>query len=224
MRNLEKIGRSGGEPTAGTIACRIRDRITDGTFQPGMRLGEARLARDFDVSRGPVREALQRLVQEGLLRNERNRGVFVAFLDEEDILDIYRARAAIERVAALSLARRGDKETFEELEGLVGWMSTAAGENDWASCSDLDLRFHEALVRSSGSKRLQRMFGTLLGETRMCLAALESAYPIREDLVEEHRSLLAAMRRGDEREVAGLVRAHLQDAVDDLTGGRADLI
>ncbi len=221
LERLEPIER---ETTAGVIAARIRARIMDGTLSPGTRLGEARLADRLNVSRGPVREALQRLVQEGLLRNERNRGVFVTSLDETDIVDVYRARNAIERVAALSLARRIEPETLAALETLLDLMTEAAAENDWASCANLDLQFHEALVRSSKSKRLQRMFSTLIAETRMCLAALESAYPIREDLVEEHRNLLDAIRRGDEQRVLDLIDAHLEDAVSDLTGERTPLI
>ena len=221
LDRLEPIER---DTTPGVIACRIRDRIMDGTFSGGTQLGEARLAARLNVSRGPVREALQRLVQEGLLRNERNRGVFVVSLDEQDIIDVYRARMAIERVAALSLVRCGDGDVFAELEALVGRMSEAAGEDDWDSCADLDMQFHETLVRSSNSKRLQRMFSTLLAETRMCLAALEPAYASCKDLVAEHRTLLEAMRRGDEREVPGLVERHLEDAVGDLTGTRTSLI
>lgn len=221
LDRLEPIER---ETTPGVISCRIRDRIMDGTFAGGTQLTEARLADRLNVSRGPIREALQRLVQEGLLRNERNRGVFVVSLEKQDIVDIYRARTAIERMSALSLVRRGNEKVFDELEALVGRMSEAAGEDDWASCADLDLQFHETLVRSSGSKRLQRMFNTLIAETRMCLSALETAYASCKDLVAEHRTLLEAMRRGDEQEVPELVECHLEDAVEDLTGTRTPLI
>lgn len=221
LDRLEPIER---ETTPGVISGRIRARILDGTFAGGTQLGEARLAARLNVSRGPVREALQRLVQEGLLRNERNRGVFVVSLDEQDIIDVYRARMAIERAAALSLVRSGDQEVLDALEALVERMSEAAGEDDWDSCADLDLQFHETLVRSSNSKRLQRMFSTLIAETRMCLAALEPAYASCKDLVAEHRTLLEAMRRGDEREVPGLVERHLEDAVGDPTGTRSSPI
>jgi DNA-binding GntR family transcriptional regulator len=215
---LEGLQPVNQETTAGIIAAQVRERITDGTFPLGSQLREAQLAARLKVSRGPVREALQRLVQEGLLRSERNHGVFVISLGEDDIADIYLARGAIEQTATLTLMRRKDTEAFNRLQYLVDRMSVIAEEGRWKELADLDLQFHESLIDASNSKRLQRMFSTLLAETRMCLAALESAYPVREMLVDEHRKLLDAMRTGSEQEVLELVHSHLEDAVNDLTG------
>ena len=214
LEELEPINR---ETTAQIIAAQIRARITDGTFPLGSQVREAQLAVRLKVSRGPVREALQRLVQEGLLRSERNHGVFVISLGEDDIADIYLARGAIEGTAILTLMRQRDTQAFDRLQYLVDRMSVIAEEGRWKELADLDLRFHESLVDASNSERLRRMYGTLLAETRMCLAALESAYPIRKRLVDEHKKLLAAMRSGSEQEALQLVRSHLEDAVDDLT-------
>lgn len=218
VRGLERLEPVNRDTTAGVIAAQIRARIMDGTFPPGSQLGEAQLASRLDVSRGPVREALQRLIQEGLLVSKRNRGVCVISLDGEDIADIYLARGAIEREAAKITIRRQDTEAFDGLEELVDRMAAAAKRRQWLELADFDLRFHETLVHYSHSKRLQRMFGTLLVEARMCLSALESAYPVHERLVREHRGILGAMRRGEEQEALDLIDAHLRDAVKDLTG------
>ncbi|MGH3907255.1 MAG: GntR family transcriptional regulator, partial [Pseudonocardiaceae bacterium] len=86
--------------TAAIIADRLRDAITRGAFPPGAQLGEVELAGWLGVSRGPLREAMQRLVQEGLLRGERHRGLFVVELGIEDVRDIYAARLAVEQAAA----------------------------------------------------------------------------------------------------------------------------
>lgn len=218
LRGVEKLEPVNRETTAGVIAAQIRARIMDGTFPPGSQLGEAQLAARLNVSRGPVREALQRLIQEGLLENRRNRGVFVVSLDEDDIRDVYLARGVIEREAAKILIRRGDGEAVDHLEGLVERMSAAAKKREWPEVADSDLSFHEALVGFARSKRLQRMFRTLLVEARICLSALEFAYPVHERLVREHRNILGAIRRGDEREALELIDAHFREAVKDLTG------
>jgi DNA-binding GntR family transcriptional regulator len=210
--NLEPLART---TTASVIADRIRGGIMDGTFPPGSQLGEAGLAQQLRVSRGPVREALQRLIQEGLLRSEPHRGVFVSTLDAADVADVYLARGAIERAAVEVLLRRGDAEAFARLAKLVERMASAARRDRWAAVADLDLRFHEALVAASGSKRLMRMFSTLVVETRMCLQALEPAYPARQDLVEEHRELLEAIR-GRRKGALRLVDRHLEAAVESL--------
>ncbi len=216
MRGLEKLEPVNRETTPGVIAAQIRARIMDGTFPPGSQLGEAQLASRLGVSRGPVREALQRLIQEGLLVGRRNRGVFVISLDEDDIADVYLARGVIEREAARILVRQADAEALDRLEETVDRMTEAARKGEWPALADFDLQFHEVLVGSSGSKRLQRMYGTLLVETRVCLSALESAYPVHERLAREHGNILAAMRRGDEQGTLDLLEAHLRDALEDL--------
>jgi DNA-binding GntR family transcriptional regulator len=74
---------------AGMVGERIRSNIVEGVLAPGAQLNEVELAASFGVSRGPVREALQRLIQEGLLRSEPHRGVFVPVMGLEDIDDVY---------------------------------------------------------------------------------------------------------------------------------------
>src|SRR5919199_250066 len=106
LQGVEKLEPVNKETTASIIAAQIRARIMDGTFSPGSQLGEAQLAARLHVSRGPVREALQRLIQEGLLENRRNRGVFVISLNDDDIADVYLVRGTIEREAARILMRR----------------------------------------------------------------------------------------------------------------------
>jgi DNA-binding GntR family transcriptional regulator len=212
---LEPVSR---EATASIIAGRIRKAITDGVFPPGMQLGEASLASRLGVSRGPVREALQRLIQEGLLRSEPHRGVTVAVFDEDDVADIFRARVGIERAAVEAFLERSEADREHEwshLETLVAEMAEVKESARWADLADVDLRFHEALVAASGSKRLVRMYATLLAETRLCLAALEDAYPVRDDLVAEHRRLLEALAAADPS-AADLVESHLRDAARSL--------
>ena len=88
---------------ASIVTERLRANIVDGSLKPGSQLSEVELATGFGVSRGPVREALQRLVQEGLLRSESHRGVFVPVLTDEDVLDVYVAREALESAAIRSI-------------------------------------------------------------------------------------------------------------------------
>lgn len=204
--------------TASIIAERIRDGIVDGSFPPGAQLGEANLAQQLRVSRGPVREALQRLIQEGLLHSEPHRGVFVPTLSDHDVDDIYLARGAVERAAARVLLERQQPEDFVELERLVEKMGDAARRDRWTAVADLDLRFHETLVAASGSRRLERMFATLIAETRMCLQALERAYPARQDLVEEHRELFEELRAGRDSAL-NMIDRHFEHAVAALRPG-----
>lgn len=212
--SLRKVAR---ESTASLIAAQLRDAIMDGTLGPGSQLGETELASQLGVSRGPLREAMQRLVQEGLLRSERNRGLFVITLTAEDVRDIYTARAAVER-AAVSLIVDGDHVAAAQRLAMVHRdMIKAANRGNRAALSDADLRFHETVVGLSGSPRLARMHATLIVETRICLTALETTPDPVAAAVNEHGELLEAIRRGDRRLLLRLIDAHMDDAVRRLT-------
>jgi DNA-binding GntR family transcriptional regulator len=213
LGELEPVAR---QSTAELIADQLRSAIMYGVFAPGAQLGEAELASRFEVSRGPLREAMQRLVQEGLLRGERHRGLFVIDLDAQDVQDIYLARLAIER-AACELIMQGNRgEAVAHLTEALTALVTAAESGDRNAMSDADQAFHLALVSCSGNSRLERMAQTLLVETRMCLAALQDHYPEPNDLVAEHRVLVDAIADGDEQQLLGLIEAHMRDSIERL--------
>jgi DNA-binding GntR family transcriptional regulator len=217
LPEIEPVSR---ESTAAVIARQLRDAIMTGTLPPGTQLGETDLAARFQVSRGPLREAMQHLVSEGLLRSERHRGLFVIDLEPGDVYDIYAARSAIERAAMLRAIRGGERDRIAQvLERTVAEMAAAASDDDPSALSTADLKFHEALINASGSKRLVRMARTLLIETRMCLTALQGTYQRVEERVDEHTKLIQALRDGDEETALALLDAHMEDAVQRLAPG-----
>lgn len=205
------------ESSASIIADRLRAGIMDGIFAPGQQMSEVQLAGQLGVSRGLLREAMQRLVQEGLLRSERYRGLFVVELDSEDVRDIYLTREGIERAAVHALIHRVDgSAALEPLSKIVRQMESAARRKRGASLAELDLQFHAAVVEASGSRRLKRVMQALLVETKMCLTRIEHRYPHTEDLVSEHREILDALIARDETLALRLVSAHMTDAVTRL--------
>lgn len=216
-------GRAGGlgplqiESTPSLVAARIRAGIFDGAFRPDVQLNEVELARELGVSRGPIREAFQRLIHEGLLRAERNRGVFVVALDSSSIRDVYFVRDVIEQAAALQLAARRDGEGLGNLEKVLRSMDLAA-DSDWPDLVAVDLEFHQSLVASTGSLRLARAFEPIYAETRLCLSYLEPHYERRRDVVAEHRAIFEAIRSGrDTGLIERLVHEHMTDSAEKLT-------
>ncbi|MGH3910938.1 MAG: GntR family transcriptional regulator [Pseudonocardiaceae bacterium] len=201
------------QSTAAIIADRLRDAITRCEFPPGAQLGEVELAGRLGVSRGPLREAMQRLVQEGLLRGERHRGLFVVELGIEDVRDIYAARLAVEQAAARMVLNGEQQAAVAALTVAQQSLVTAAADGDPLRLADADQDFHTTLVRSSGSPRLQRMAQTLLAETRMCLSALQATHPAPDRLVDEHQALLDAVVSGEENRLIALLGEHMADAV-----------
>lgn len=209
---LEPVHR---RPTATVIAESIRARIMDGSFPAGAQLTEMQLAEQLEVSRGPIREALARLTQEGLLVAEPHRGVFVLTLEDEDVSDIYLARGVIEREVARLIIRRGDRAALRRLEGVVRDMAAAARGGTWSDVAEADLRFHETLVASSGSPRLVRMYATLLVETRLSFTELGRSYPDPRRVVAAHRELLRTVRAGDEADVDARFNEHFERPTGD---------
>ncbi|MFC9893611.1 GntR family transcriptional regulator [Nocardia sp. NPDC127579] len=204
------------QSTAEMIADRLRDAIVRGALAPGAQLIETDLAAQFDVSRGPIREAMQRLVSEGLLHSVRHRGIFVIELTLDDVIDVYRARTAIES-GALELILDGRREiAYRALEPSVEVMRAHAESGNATGVSDADQAFHEALVDSAASPRLVRAARTLLLETRMCLGALETTYPDLRVQAREHLDLRDAILDGPPERVRALLVEHLEDAVQRL--------
>ena len=196
------------ESTPVLVADRLRQGILDGTFPPRTQLSEVALSQQLSVSRGPIREAMQRLLQEGLLRGERNRGVFVVDLGASDVRDIYLARSAVERAAAAIVTSAGTDADVDVLQAMVDQLAEAVDSN-WVQLTALDLQFHLALVGAAASPRLDRMFRTLVAESQLCIARLEPFYPGREEVVREHQEITDAIRARDLDEVDRLVAAHM---------------
>lgn len=205
------------ESTASMVADRVREAIATGDIPPGAQLGEADLARQLGVSRGPLREGLQRLTQEGLVLSYRNRGLFVIEMTVERVRDMYVARQAVERAAAEQVHQRQPVDAGTELLEVIERMA-AAGQDDEA-VADLDREFHERLVELSESPRLTAMNATLMTETRMCLNALKATYASHEARVEEHRAIAQSFVDRKPRVTDRLLVAHMRDALARL---RAD--
>lgn len=169
------------------VAGRIRDDILAGTYTPGEQLHEVELALALGVSRGPLREAMQRLVQEGLLTSIPHRGVFVTDLNEDDLLDVFFVRASLEEAAIRRVVDLGDRRaTAAALAGIAERMDKAMRTGDQALGGDLDFAYHRALVDAAGSARLSRTYATVQAETRLCLHRLMGGYRSRADLAVEH--------------------------------------
>lgn len=203
------------------IADRLRSAIADGALHPGEQLVEAELAAGFGVSRGPLREAMARLVAEGLLTTHPHRGIFVAEFGEDDVRDVYDMRLLIENAAAqyvLALDPAAFDVVARQLDEACERMRSAAGRGDERALSQADFDFHAALVAGAGRHRLARSSRTLLVETRMCLGRLEGRYDHPVEAAAEHDGIVAALRGGDPAAVHEVLERHMRDAADLLVG------
>ena len=168
------------------IVQRLREDIWTGKLVSNTQLNERELALAFGVSRGPLREAMQRLIQEGLLRSDPHRGVFVEEIGEADLKDIYFVRGAIETAAIKQIITSGNTVRIsDQLLGISERMEKAVSAKSWKAGSELDFEFHRTLVDGANSKRLAKTYTTVQAETRLCLHRLMAGYRCSTDLAVE---------------------------------------
>jgi GntR family transcriptional regulator, gluconate operon transcriptional repressor len=139
----------------------LRIRIVRGRIPAGERLVEDNLATEYDVSRGPVRDALRVLAQEGLLTQLRQ-GFVVRGISAEDVRELYAARAALEGLAIRTVsARPPDEIDWAATEAALAAMRAAADAADWHEFSKRDLEFHSTFYECAQNSRLRGLWEVL---------------------------------------------------------------
>ncbi len=176
------------------IQRKIRERILDGTFKPGDRLNESHLAREFNSSRIPVREALSQLQEQGLVMSLERRGMFVIKLSETEVQQINSMRIILE-AEAMKLARANmTPEIMAELQDLVAQMD--AWEGPLADAAALDRRFHAVIWRAAGNPYLERTLDSLTTSLFAHKTLEHVTREIRRWRLNHHRELLEVIAGG----------------------------
>lgn len=192
----------------------VRDAIVSGRYKPGSRLNESQLAREFNISRIPIREALMQLQEHGLVMNHERRGMFVTELAEEDVQRINSVRIVLE-AEAIRLARgRMTRTVAARLTKLVEQMENLGDSSEMESAA-LDLEFHRTLWEAAGnpylSKTLDSLSTVLFAHTALENASTQDAHW----RLSHHRGLLdVILGKSDkppEQAVIDHLRMHYKD-------------
>lgn len=205
--------------TTDRVCTELRRLIMSGALAPGQALNEKSVAEQLGVSRSPVREAFQRLVTERLLVSERNKSVTVKEFTDSDIQEIYDARTAIESHAARTIIAAGDaavEQTAGHLEDALQALGEQLDDGDRLAIAQADLEFHQALVASGGNSRLMAAYQLLSAETLTCMAWLENAKPSGDELMQDHRDFIDALRAHDPDQITTVIAQHLSRANSNL--------
>ena len=201
--------------TGEAVVASLRSRILDGEIVPGARLPEAELAADLGVARPTVREAIQTLCHEGLLVRERNRSAHIPLLTREEILDLFAVRIPLECLIVRMVLQRG--APLEPAREAMTVMEALPDDAGWSKVVAADGAFHHALVSAVGSPRLERLYGALSGEIRLCVAQLRPSWASPSAIGREHHEVLDVLETGDVAAAEARMTAHLERAVRDLT-------
>jgi len=192
----------------------IRDvlvgRILDGTYPAGTQLKELYLAREFDVSQAPIREALRELEGSGLVTSERFRGTRVRGADFAEMRESYELRIMLE-VRSVALAAPYSAQLLADLGEFLRRMEAAVKADDAESYIDDTLRFHRRLVESSGNRTFLAVWDSLLWDIRgrIALRRLTDMGKSLRPFLNMHKALFARLRGQDVAGATERVRALL---------------
>ena len=198
---------------AESIADKIRTLILNGTFQPGQPLRQEALSEHLNVSRTPLRHALQSLAENGLVETTGFKGARVAKPDPGMVDDLFEMRKLLEPLALKSAFQHHTKLDFAAAE-----MALDAAENEQqpSRLSDLNWTFHDALYRPSNRHTLLRTIEHLNKASALAEVIASSIVARPEKSAAEHRQLLKACKKGDETGAIALLGTHLQLAHHDI--------
>lgn len=166
------LGPAARRVLADEVADALREAITTGRFEPGQRLIEHELATQLAVSRGPVREALSRLSQEGLVVVDRHRGASVATLSGDDADQIYSLRTALEELAVEWLCRLATSADFDRIEQVLARFGDLPRPLTRQAIAALDVDFHDAIFRASHHEPVCRAWAGLRSQVYLYLVQL----------------------------------------------------
>jgi GntR family transcriptional regulator of gluconate operon len=189
----------------------IRESILDGRYRMGEHVVESTVAEELGISRGPVREALKRLTQEGLAVEYPRRGTFVRTITARDFIDIYNVRLAVESAAARLATRHGT--SLDRVESTIQKMSAAASRGNIARTVSLEMQVHREICLASDNPFLLSVLQTLQGPMHLALGLDDAAYDNLEDITTEHTVLLEALRSGDPEVAAAAIQQHIVSTV-----------
>jgi DNA-binding GntR family transcriptional regulator len=200
---------------------RIRRAILSGQFMPGEPLRESQLAESMQVSRGPVREALGRLEQEGLVINRSNGRSFVARLSLQDLDEVYSLRQALEQFAIARACQNATPADLAEIQSVVDTMAAHIQQEGITEqeAAELDLRFHDSLYQASRHQRLLNIWTTLRPQIYVFLLSRNVANPdFRESVVRGHQQILDAVKAREVDRAQSLIEGHLDFAYTRVIG------
>jgi phosphonate utilization transcriptional regulator len=186
--------------------------ILVGELAPGAKLTEMALAERLGISRGPLREAFRMLEEAGLVRTEKNRGVFVRDIPIDEAVEIFDLRAAMEELVGRRLAEHITAAQLKEVRAMVEAMERAVKASDARGYHLLNLQFHERLVEMAGNGKLAAIYRKLIKELslfRRLNLADGWLLPISAG---EHRAIVKAIASGNAEAAGRAMAEHVMES------------
>ena len=195
----------------------IRKDILKGVYKPGQRINESEIAVRCGISRGPVREALRQLEQEGLITYSINRGCSVADLTKEDIWELYTLRAELEGLAIKWTHGKLSEEDVFQLKQCISNMKEAGEKGDVHEILKQDHLFHEIIIRLPKRKNIYKLWTSLNSPANaLYLKAIDSRIKPLNSISDFHQELFENLIKDDENLALESIQKHYIDSAKTL--------
>jgi len=190
----------------------IERLIMTGELPVGSHINESELSQRFNTSRGPIREALRALEAAGLVRSEKNRGVFVREIGLEEADEIFELCEALEEIIGRRVALAIKPDTIERLRAMLKDICLAAQTQDVEQYAQLNLQFHKLLLDGAGNKKLTKTYTRLVKELHLFRMGRREFDGNLPTLADEHRNIVEAIASGDPDFAGRVLRQHIADS------------
>lgn len=189
---------------------RLSRSILEGEVEPGVRLVDSNIAKQFSVSRAPVREAFRKLEQAGLVIN--NRGVISVLTPSlEDAMELYQVRIGLESVAAYTAAELVTDEEMKDIEATLQETEEALRNNDYSKVVSLNTIFHEQILDMSKNERLIMIWDNIRSLNAYCRNTIIKQYNRRDSFLKEHYEVFEAIKSKNPDKAEKAIKQHIRN-------------
>jgi len=189
----------------------IKQAIISGDLRPGERLREVEVAASLGASRTPVREALSRLEQDGLVQSLKTGGSIVVELSISEMREIFDLIQVLETYAVKAASERITPNQLERLDTVCSRAEQVLDSN-YDKLGELNRTFHELIIEAAGSQRLKVLIGNLRSAMQPYRALTLHSNKFREHSVRDHRRIVDLLKNGDTEGLGLLMEKHLGEA------------
>ncbi len=203
-------------PIRGQVYQKVKREILLGNVSAGSRVLEGKLAKQLNVSRTPVREALHILEMEGFLESFPRVGYRVRQITWEEAIEINEIRAVLEPLAARKAIENEDQAYLDALERVLTESEAVAKQEDLNSFLQYDTEFDEIIIKASGIKALLDIWATLRHRLRLYRMGAQSSVDTRLRSIKGHKKIFKYLKAKDKEGVKKAIRDHLEDSKQDI--------
>lgn len=200
----------------GFVFNRLREDILSGKYKENDELKEMAIAKELNVSRTPVREAIRQLEFEGLVESIPNKATYVIGISLKDVRDIYEMRALLERLCVKKAIEHMDGEKMAKLEEIVDLSVFYYEKEKYDNILELDNQFHEILYEAAGSKMLKHTLSDFHHYLQRIRHTTLSGKDRAGHAVEEHKNILEAIKNRDVEKAMTLAEQHIINSINNI--------